>query len=395
MAKKIKSFDEIIGHRNQLRYLKRCIENDNIQDVMIFHGNPGIGKSSIAKLLAIEVTTRYSSSELREAYTKTVIMDNQSTDSIKLFNMSEIQEKEEEIQKVKAELSVGFSKTGRKVLILDEAHNMSRKAQDAILTDLEHLPKDIYVFICTTEIGSLREALLSRSKGTIRLNDLTSVETKRLIRDLIAERMLSFDTNLEMVVALVADWAGNQPRKACNLLENFPENSLVTSNDLEVFIETNSVASIIELLKYLYGSMTLGMDYLDSIKYDTSFASVLIEVCKVALGHISQSVSAKDTRYIKEFMEGRDTKHILQFTAEVAGLSTVQKRRVISAFIRAHASFITGNLPQKDVAENFKMEDINTLIANVESTDIKVPTSGVQRVKTIEEMMGNAESIVD
>lgn len=389
MAKKIRSFDEIIGHRNLVSYLQKCIDRDTVPQVIILHGNPGLGKSSIAKLLAIAVTTKYESDSLKQQYIKTVIEDNQSTDSIKLFNMSEIKEKEEEIQNVKAEMTVGFSKTGRKVLILDEVHGMSKAAQDAILTELEHLDENVYIFMCTTEIGVLRDSLISRSKATLPLHDLSSVESKRLICGLIQERRLTFDANVDMVVSLIADWAGNQPRKACNLIENFEVGSLVTSRDLEVFIDTNSASSVIELLKYLYGSLTLGIDYLDSMKYDESFANMLVEVCKVAFGHTSSSISAKDTMYIKDFMRDRDVKHILQFTAEVCGLSTIRRRRVISAFMRAHVMFAPNAVPQRST--EFKIQDISTLTQNVEDTSSLSINRGVERVKSLDEMFGDSE----
>ncbi len=308
--------------------------------------------------------------------------------------MSEIQEKEEEIQKVKAELSLGFSKTGRKVLILDEAHNMSRKAQDAILTDIEHLQNGIYIFICTTEIGALRDALISRSKATLRLSDLTQMECKHLIKNEIIYRQLSFDLNLDMVIALIADWAGNQPRKALNLIENFEEGSLVTAKELEVFIDTNTIPVVIELLKYLYGSLTLGLDYLDSIKYDMSFISSLIEICKVALGHVSNSISKKDTIYIKNFMQDKDAIHILKFTAEVAGLSTIQKRKVISAFIRAHITYTVAVPPTVDKIKSFQIEDKSVLMKNIIENNIFASNSDTQKVQSVAELFEAAE-IVD
>lgn len=393
MAKKIKSFEDIIGHKNLINYLKKCIERDNVPNIMIIHGNPGLGKSSIAKLLAIEVTTKFESKDIREKYIHTVISKNQSTDSIKLFNMSEIQEKEEEIGRVKAEFSLGFSKTGRKVIILDEAHNMSRKAQDAILTDIEHLQNGIYIFICTTEVGALRDALISRSKATIRLSDLTQMECKHLIRNEIIYRHLAFEVNLDMVIALVADWAGNQPRKALNLIENFEEGSLVTVKELEVFIDTNTVPVIIELLKYLYGSLTLGLDYLDSVKYDSSFVTTLIEVCKIALGHVSHSVSNKDTIYIKKFMQDRNPMHILKFTAEVAGLSTIQKRRVIAAFIRAHVAYTVGVPPVADKTKSFQTEDKNVLMQNIIENDIFATNETKQRIQSVAELFEAAEVV--
>ena len=379
----------MVGHRNMIGFLKRHIEDDNVSDVIIFHGNPGIGKSSIAKLLAIEVVTRYAKEELREKYKKSIIDDNASTDSIKLFNMSAIQEKEEEIQKVISELSTTFSSTGRKVLILDEAHNMSQKAQDAILTVLESLPSGVYVFICTTEIGCLRSALLSRAKATFRLNDLTDVEAKQVLKREIAARHLSFEVSSDMAVALIATWADNQPRKMLNLLENFKDNTTISTRDLEVFINTTSASSVIELLRYLYGSMVLGIAYLDSVKFEESFPTMLIEVCKVAMGGQSSSLSRDDAMYIANFISGKDVNNIIQFTAEVAGLPSLRKRNVISAFMRSHKSF--RRVEAESINESHA-NDIKELRENIELPLDVFAQGEIPAAPTLSEYFAKGES---
>jgi DNA polymerase III delta prime subunit len=366
MAKKIKNWNDIYGHQNLLQFITKHIEKDNVPDVVMFHGNSGIGKSSIAKLLAIDVVTRYDSTN-RNLYIQKVIDENKSTDTIKLFNMSEIQEKEEEIQKVKAEFNLAFAPGGRKVLILDEAHNMSKKAQDSVLTELEHLPKGIYVFICTTEVGALRDALKSRCKAEFALNGLTDVEAKKFTRACIQDMNLSFDVNLDMIVSTICIWANNQPRKIANLLENFNAGEVVAVRDLEVFINVSTASSIIELLKYIYGSMPLGIDYLNTLKYDDSFVYTLLEVTKVALGYKSASISNKDTMYIREFMHDKDESRLIKFTAEVAGLPELRRRRIISAFMKANIHYKSDFVPIS--AASTKASDFATLIENVENID--------------------------
>lgn len=393
MAKKLTSLDDVIGHSKVISFLKKRIQDDNVADVIIFHGPPGVGKSSIAKSLAVEVTCRYGDESLRQAYIESVIQKNISTDSIKLFNMSEVQEKDEEIQKVKSELSVGFASTGRKVLILDEAHNIRPKAQDAILTELEHLPKDVYVFICTTEINALRDALKSRSKATITLNSLSSVEAKQVVRRAIRERMLTFDISQAVVETLICDWANNQPRKMCNLLDNFAEGSVVKSRDLEVFINVSTAAAMIELLKYLYGSMVLGIAFLEDVKYDESFVTMLIEVCKVALGHKSNNMSREDMLCIVNEMEGKDLKHILQFTAEVAGLSDLRKRKVISAFMRAHVEYEQMTQPKQRKQEVIRAEDIKTVSEGVKTVAIDVLSDVSLKVPSLDELFSNSDRV--
>lgn len=398
MAKKIMSFDEVVGHKNLVRFLKEHIELDNIADVVIFHGAPGVGKSSLAKLLAVEIAYRWSKDEAdKQKCKESVILQNISTDAVKLFNMSEISEKEEEIQKVKADLSTGFSKTGRKVLIMDEAHNMSKKAQDAILTELEHLQKGVYVFICTTEISALREALQSRGKATFRLNGLTDAEARILLNRVIAQRKLRFDIATEVVITLVMNWANNQPRKMCNLLDNFEDGSIISSRDLEVFMNTSSAASVIELMKYLYDSLPLGLAYVDSLKLDESFATMLIEVCKVALGGVSNAMSTTDIKYIKEFMIDKDVNNLLRFTVEVTGLSDLRKRRVISAFIKSNVYFKQDYIPERPNEQFIRGIDLQEIAKG--TGDMKLTlgdnSEASLRVPTLDELFKSADTIVN
>lgn len=391
MARVIRSYEQVIGHRNVINWIKHSVEKDNIPNVMIFYGNPGLGKTSLAKLLAVDAVAMRESAAVREKLIREVIDEHKSTDSIKLFNMSQIQEKEEEIQKVKAELTVGFSTTGRKVIILDEGQNMSFKAQDSLLTDLEHLQQGVYVFICTTEIGSLRDALVSRSKATIQLMDLTEVECARLIKTEIAERKLRFEMSESMAIAFIASWADNQPRMVLNLLENFEDGSLVTSKELDVFLNTGSASQVVELLKYIYGSMPLGISYIESLRVDRNFVNMLIEVTKVAMGGDSASLSRENTLFVRKFMSDKDVKNLLQFTVEVASLSYATTRRVIAAFLRANVNYEVVSQPTRESREVIQQKDFQVMAENVEAGEVFYTSSAESRVPSLEELFKGAD----
>ena len=273
---------------------------------------------------------------------------------------------------------------------------MSKKAQDAILTEIEHLQKGVYVFICTTEISALREALQSRGKATFRLNVLTDAEARILLNRVITQRKLRFDISQEVVVTLVMNWANNQPRKMCNLLDNFDDGSLVSSRDLEVFMNTSSAASVIELMKYIYDSLPLGLAYVDSLKLDESFATMLIEVCKVALGGMSNAMSTMDIRYIKEFMADKDVNNLLRFTVEVAGLSDLRKRRVVAAFIKSNITFKQDYVPVKPNEELVHGFDLQEVAKGTDNSELPLGSSDVSlRVPTLDELFKSSDTVVN
>lgn len=364
MAEFIKSIDDIIGHKYIINYLKDKVDKNTVPKVILFNGNAGLGKTSIAKVLAILVNGNKSN------LYKTVIDENQSTDCIKLFNMSSIGD---ETDSVVSELqNASFSSTGSKVIILDEVHGMTKKAQDAILVNLEYLPDGIYVFMCTTEMSMLRESLVSRCV-TFNLNNLSYNEIKQVIKKKIISRNLTFDMSQELVLNLIASWSNNQPRKALNLIEAFEPNSRITQNELSAFISTSNTPIVISIIEYLYGSLTKGINFIDTLSITPDLLQTMIEVLKVGLGYDSPMVSQDDSRVITKLFISNNINNFLQFTIKVNSVERVSKRVFTSRFIEHHVSILNG------VVKNF---ETSNNIEKVIQADIKtIGDNAIERLK--------------
>ena len=167
MGRPITSWEQIIGHKNVCRFIRNSLEKNTVRDVILFYGNSGLGKTSIAKLMACHLIAQNNESLLKRCIQE-VILENKSNEFIKIIGMTDVGEKEDEIAKVKQELSLGFSTVGRKVVIIDEVQGMTKKAQDGLLTELEALQDGIYVFMCTNDVTRLQDALFSRCRSRSR-----------------------------------------------------------------------------------------------------------------------------------------------------------------------------------------------------------------------------------
>lgn len=374
MAEFIRSLDDIIGHKYVINYLKNKLAEDNIPKVIIFNGNPGLGKTSIAKALAIAVNGN------KESLYAPIIDRNESTDCIKLFNMSTVGDNTDEV--VQELQSAAFSSTGRKVIILDEVHGMTKKAQDAILVLLEYLSDGIYCFMCTTEMSLVKPALISRST-TFNLNNLSYNEIKQVIKNKIMIQGLTFDLTQDIVLNLIASWSNNQPRRAINLIESFKPGSRVTQEDLSAFIATNNVPIIISIIDYLYGSLTKGIDFLDTLSITPDLLQSMIDVLKIGLGHTSAMVSDNDRRTISKLFAANDIDNFLRFTIKVNSVESISKRVFVSRFIEHHASILNGSArnltPTKDI-ESVKQADVRTIGDNA-----------IERLKTDASLMTESD----
>ena len=122
------NWDQIIGLNKIKDWLLIKLAQDNIPQVLMFAGQPGIGKTSLAKVLACELACLDCPERVQEVKDR-VIGQSQSTDCVKIYNMSNLRSNDA-INDVKNDLTIGLSTTGRKVIIMDEAHGMTGDQQD-------------------------------------------------------------------------------------------------------------------------------------------------------------------------------------------------------------------------------------------------------------------------
>lgn len=391
MSRPITSFEEVIGHKSIMRFIVKRVEQDNVPNFIILHGNAGTGKTAVAKLIACHiVNAKYGSDRLNKSISD-VIINNHDTDNIKLFNMSNLRDNSE-IQQVKAELNTGFSSTKRKVIILDEAHGMTPEAQDAILTAVEPLPKDVWVILCTTELGALRDALQSRAKAVWAFNALSENEAKSLISKEIMSRGLRFDVPVEFISQIIAVWSQNEPRRALNLIESFDCGAVVTSQDIAAFIETGNVSVIMQLIKYLYGSMVLGISYVQDIKLDNMFVHGLIEVLKVALGSQSSEVTRQQQEFIQQFFKENNVDNYMRFSVKVSGMDILVRRKVIAAFIEEHVDFQNVVTAKTFSTDEIVGQNMASLNENIIQADMPKSSKSVA-AKTLSEMFQQSERV--
>ena len=162
MSRRPKSFDDIKGHPMKVAYLVEQIANHSLPHFILFEGEEGLGKTSLAELVAISLVHGLEDSPEKDAAIRQVIDNRKSTTNIKKYAMSEDGGKAV-AKEVLAEFNTGLV-SGNKVIICDECQGMSDAAQDVLLeaTDTGCIPDNLYIIALTTEKSNLKATLLSR-----------------------------------------------------------------------------------------------------------------------------------------------------------------------------------------------------------------------------------------
>lgn len=344
--KKLKSFEDVVGHKNLLAFLKDHLNNNTLPQFLIFEGDEGLGKSSLAKILALELLNH-------DPVIESLVVDqNKSTESVLLYNMS-INGGKDTAKEVEANLSLNLSSLDKKIIILDEAHAMSDAAQDVFLVSTEYLPDNVYLFLCTTDSLNIKPTLKSRA-FTIHLNHLTHSEMVELLTAHVRSNELKLQAE-NATINLIADWADGKPRIALNLLNGFRKGSAVTASTIKEFINYLDVDEVLPLLSSLAGSMVQGLSYISEMTVNDSFIPLLIEIFKVHRGMASFKLSLSDTKKVRISLADVPTSNMLKFIYTVTSLPKLTKPGLISAFLSAHVDYEALNSKQQK-AEILKQE---------------------------------------
>lgn len=148
------TFDEVIGQDVTIGQLTGAIDKKILGHALIFAGTRGCGKTTTARIVARELNPSLSEAEMAMVVSEVDAASNTGVD-----NVREIIE------------NIRYSTKGHKVIILDEAHMLSKNAFNALLKTLEEPPPNTTFILSTTEPHKLLPTVRSRC-STYEFNDV-------------------------------------------------------------------------------------------------------------------------------------------------------------------------------------------------------------------------------
>jgi len=158
------TFAEVIGQEHVVQTLTNAISSGMISHAYLFAGPRGTGKTSVARLLAKSLNCQNRKDGEFEPCNKCSscleIMQGNEMDLIEIDAASH--RGIDEIRELRDGIKFVPTKSKYKVFILDEAHQLSKDAANALLKTLEEPPSHAIFVLATTEIHKMIPTVISR-----------------------------------------------------------------------------------------------------------------------------------------------------------------------------------------------------------------------------------------
>ncbi len=215
-----KNFYQVVGQDGVVATLKSAIESNRVAHAILFTGGRGIGKTTVARLLAKALVCL----SLRKAEPCGECVQCKAVDNFSSLDVIEIDGAShtgvDDIRELRESARYQPASAKHKIFIIDEVHMLSISAFNALLKILEEPPAHVMFIFATTESHKIPKTILSRCQryDFRRVSVDTIFET--LKNAMKAEGFLIDDDGLKLIASL----ADGSLRDALSLAEQILSN---------------------------------------------------------------------------------------------------------------------------------------------------------------------------
>lgn len=268
-----KNFEEIAGQKEIVKTLKASLRNGKTSHAYLFTGPRGVGKTTIARLIAKGVNC------LKNGITDEPCNECANCLSINEGNFMDMIEIDaasnrgiDEIRQLKEKINYQPVNGRKKIYIIDEVHMLTKEAFNALLKTLEEPPEHVIFILATTEADKILPTIISRCQR-YDFKALSPNEMKEKLGDIAKAEGIEVPDD---VLDLIYENSGGSMRDATSILERVMITCLDEKITLEKAEQVLGVTPVKKMQEFL--EKLLEKNYTNLIKILDDFWRESVEI---------------------------------------------------------------------------------------------------------------------
>jgi DNA polymerase-3 subunit gamma/tau len=156
------NFDEVVGQEPIVRTLKNAIAGEQVRQAYLFAGPRGTGKTSFARILAKGLNCAHGPTTTPDNTCHACVSISSGT-SLDVIEMDAASQRGiDDIREIRDRVVLQPVEGRYKIYILDEAHQLTDAAWNALLKLIEEPPPHLVFVFCTTDLSKVLPTVRSR-----------------------------------------------------------------------------------------------------------------------------------------------------------------------------------------------------------------------------------------
>ena len=196
-----KSLADVVGQDHITDILSRALKSDRIAHAYLLTGPRGVGKTSIARILAHEINQLPYSDD--STHLDIIEIDAASNNGV------------EDVRSLREKVQVAPTSAAKKVYIIDEVHMLTKPAFNALLKTLEEPPAHVVFILATTDVEKIPATIVSRTQR-FGFRAISPVDAVKHLKHIASEENIKVD---EAALQLIAERGDGSFRDSISLLD--------------------------------------------------------------------------------------------------------------------------------------------------------------------------------